>query len=108
MSTNEQLLSAIDDLLDAAENFGLSEHPAVERVKAALNSPAPASGSEAPVAVPLDEAAIRADERARCAKAFEAEVDSWLVMRKAGLLGAIKRRGVAAIRGTDVKLEGGE
>ena len=35
---NEQLLSAIDDLLDAAENFGLSEHPAVERVKAALNS----------------------------------------------------------------------
>ena len=38
MSTNEQLLSAIDDLLDAAENFGLSEHPAVERVKAALNS----------------------------------------------------------------------
>ena len=33
-----------------------------------------------------------------CAKAFEAEVETWEEMRKAGFLGAIKRKGAAAIR----------
>ena len=39
-------------------------------------------------------------ERERCATAFEAEVETWENMRQAGLLGAIKRKGAKAIRGT--------
>lgn len=55
---NEQLLSAIDDLLDAAENFGLSEHPAVARVKAALN--VPEANHASLVALPLTREQVEA------------------------------------------------
>lgn len=58
MSTNEQLLSAIDDLLDAAENFASvheSYAKACDAEKAALRAPA---APAAPVAVPLTDADI--------------------------------------------------
>ena len=42
-------------------------------------------------------AALKA-ERERCAVAFEVEVESWDEMRRAGYLGAIKRKGASAIR----------
>ena len=37
--------------------------------------------------------------RERCAVAFEAEAERWEEVRKAGFLGAIKRKGAEAIRG---------
>ena len=42
--------------------------------------------------------AARRQVAEECAEAFAAEVESWSEMRKAGLLGAIKRKGVAAIK----------
>ena len=93
---NEQLLSAIDDLLDAAENFGLSEHPAVERVKAALNSH---------MAVPLTDEEIALMAFNDCPEDWNdlGAKAAWLEGYKMGAreaLREVKRRGV--------KLEGGE
>jgi hypothetical protein len=50
-----------------------------------------------------DLAGVVAAEREACAKAFEAEVETWEEMRKAGFLWAIKRKGAAAIRARSEK-----